>query len=42
MLSPEPVRVHPEEAVAVVSDLAHGREYNPLLSCQTFDRFSEL
>ena len=38
----EAIGVHPEKAVAIIRDLAHGREYNPLLPCQTSDRLSEL
>ena len=42
VLRSETIGVHPEKAVAVVRDLAHGREYNPLLPCQTSDRFSDV
>ena len=36
----EAVCVHPEKAVAIIRDLAHGREHNPLLPCQTSDHLS--
>ena len=38
----EAVCVHPEKAVAIIRDLAHGREHDSLLPCHTSGHLSEL